>query len=174
MKRIAEELAEIYSAKMNADRPVCWKWKFNLMTLQRGNGKLDERTWDPYWLYWKSQLSGERVNLELPLRVPPCGPHYKSAIHKFSIPAKTVESINALCARTQVDRFEVFLPVFTRSCIVIRDRKTFLSAYRTRSSDARTEMTVGPISNLLALAAGPAIRASTTAFVRGQEQTPGQ
>ena len=52
---------------------------------QRG---LTTRDWEPLWNYWKRQLSGDRVNLELPWI---CARHpihiYKSGTFKFTLPS---------------------------------------------------------------------------------------
>jgi amino acid adenylation domain-containing protein len=157
MRRIAEELAEIYAAKSQRRSPILPEVGVQFDDFAAWQRGLDERTWDPYWLYWKNQLGGERVNLELPLACPRHAIHiYKSAIHKFTVPVKVADSVHAVCARMQVRRSELLFACFYSLLFRYSGQEGFLVGI---SDPCRTmpgtEMTVGPMANLLALGGRP-------------------
>ena len=153
MRLIVEELAEIYDSLSSGRSPNLSEAGLPYSDYAEWQQGLAAKDWDPYWMYWKNRLGGERVDLELPVRCPRHAMHiYKGAVHRFSIPADLAQAAQRLSARYQGGAFEFLFACFYALLHRYSAQERFLVGITDPCRGMPgTENAIGPFSNLLAL-----------------------
>jgi len=151
MKWLGEELGEIYTAAIERREPNTSGDGMAYSSFARWQRGLTSEQWRSWWLYWKSELRDDRINLELPLRRPRHAIHiFKSAIHKFTIPERVANGIAALAAEQQTNTFNVLWASWYVLLHLYSGQDGFLVGISDPCRNtAEIETAIGPYSNLL-------------------------
>ncbi|HKR15159.1 MAG TPA: amino acid adenylation domain-containing protein [Pyrinomonadaceae bacterium] len=173
---IAEELAEIYSARSEERQPQLPEPVVQYSQYSEWQLGLGKIVLDPLLSYWKRQLGGGLRALELPEdRQRPAVHTYTAASAGFSLNKRCARRIEQLCLQERSTSFAVVLAVF----------KALLHRYANQdeivvgtSAPCRnqpgTEDVVGPLANLLVLrsnvGANPAFRSFLAQVTKTVEQ----
>lgn len=173
---IAEELAEIYSARSEGRAPQLLEPQLQYNQYSEWQLSLIKDALDPLLSYWKRQLGGELRALELPEDRPRPAVHtYTAASTMFTLTKRFARRIEQLCLQERSTTFGVLLAAF----------KALLHRYANQdeivvgtSAPCRNqpgaEDVVGPLANLLVLrsnlAGNPAFRALLAQVTKTVEQ----
>src|SRR5262249_49136137 len=151
MKVLGKELGEIYTATIERREPSGSGNGLAYSSFSRWQRGLTSKQWQPWWLYWKSELRGDRINLELPLRRPRHAIHiFKSAIHKFTIPERVADGIAALAMEQQTNPFNVLWASWYVLLHLYSGQDGFLVGISDPCRNMpEIETAIGPYSNLL-------------------------
>jgi amino acid adenylation domain-containing protein/non-ribosomal peptide synthase protein (TIGR01720 family) len=152
MRIVASELAEIYCAKAEGRTPSLNECKFNFLDYAHWYHGIPEHTWTSGSLYWKRQLGGGTVNLELPTRRQRHAIHeFESARHEFAISSPLLEAVQSVSRNGSSGDMQVLLTAFYALLHVYSGQEGFfIGLTSTSRHKAETETLVGPLSNLLA------------------------
>ncbi len=110
---LVQELGELYEALRAGRQPVLAPVKLDMPGYERQQREALAREGERLWEYWRQQLAGEPVPLELPsFRPRPPVQTYAGAAHNFRLPAPVAQRLQSLAREQGVTLYTLLLAAY--------------------------------------------------------------
>ncbi len=176
LELIAEELAEIYSARSEGRAPQLTNPTFQYNEYSRWQRSLPADVTDALLFYWKWQLRNKLQPLELPEDRPRAAVHtFTGARHEFSMRGSLARRIEELGSEEHSNAFAIILAAFQALLHrYARQDEIVVGTSVSCRNQPGTENVVGPFANLLVLrgntAGNPTFRTFLSQVTKTVEQ----